>query len=44
MPDLNPLPSFSFGRLASWLVLALMGASVLYSVWIAIQNWSFITV
>lgn len=42
-PD-PPPPVFTIGRLALWLVLALMLVSIGYSAWIAIANWAFITV
>lgn len=42
-PD-SPAPMFTIGRLALWLVLALMLGAIAYSAWIAIANWSFITV
>jgi hypothetical protein len=42
-PD-SPPPVFTVGRLTLWLVLALMLVSIGYSAWIAVANWSFITV
>ncbi len=42
-PD-SPPPVFTVGRLALWLVLALMLVSIGYTAWIAVANWTFITV
>jgi hypothetical protein len=42
-PD-SPTPVFTVGRLALWLVLALMVVAIGYSAWIAVANWGFITV
>jgi hypothetical protein len=43
--ELSPPPRiFTFGRLALWLVLALMLLSVGYAGGLAIANWSAITV
>lgn len=44
MADPSAPPGFTYGRIAFWVVLALMCASVLYTAWIAIANWSAITV
>ncbi|HLS47939.1 MAG TPA: hypothetical protein VK012_05430 [Gemmatimonadales bacterium] len=40
----SPTPVFTAGRLVLWLVLALMVASIGYSVWTAIENWTSISV
>jgi hypothetical protein len=40
----SPTPVFTIGRLALWLVLALILVSIGYSAWIAVANWAFITV
>jgi hypothetical protein len=40
----SPSPVFTVGRLALWLVLALMVASIGYSAWHVVANWTFITV
>ena len=37
-------PVFTYGRIAFWVVFALMAASVLYAVSRALANWSAITV
>lgn len=42
-PD-APTTVFTIGRLALWLVLALMLVSIGYTAWIAVANWAFITV
>ena len=42
-PD-SPSSVFTYGRLALWLVLALIVASIAYSAWHVVANWSFITV
>jgi hypothetical protein len=44
MSDAHTHPAFRFGRLVNWLVLALLGVSVLYSLWIVLKNWTAITV
>ena len=44
MVDQSAPPVFTSGRIASWVVLALIGASILYSVWRVLANWSAITV
>jgi hypothetical protein len=44
MANPSPPPVFTYGRIAFWVVLALMSASVLYTAWRAIANWSAITV
>ncbi len=44
MADLSAPPVFTYSRIAFWVVLALMATSALYAVWIAIANWSAITV
>jgi hypothetical protein len=45
-PPSPPPPSriYTIGRLAFWLVLALMLLSVGYAAWQAVANWSAITV
>lgn len=35
---------FMYGRLALWLVLFLIVASIVYSGWHVVANWKFITV
>ena len=40
----SPPRVFTFGRLALWLVLALMVVSVAYAAWHIVANWTFITV
>ena len=40
----SPSPVFTYGRLALWLVLVLIVASIAYSLWHVVANWSFITV
>lgn len=40
----SPSWVFTVGRLALWLVLALMVVSVAYSAWHIVANWTFITV
>lgn len=42
-PD-SPPPVFTIGRLALWLVLALMFLSIVYAAWLAVANWTAITV
>jgi hypothetical protein len=37
-------PVFHLGRIINWFVLALLGVSVLYSLYIVVVNWSAITV
>ena len=44
MADPPAPPVFTYSRIAFWAVFALMAASVLYAVWIAIANWGAITV
>ncbi len=44
MVDPSAPPVFTYSRIAFWVVLALMAASVLYSMWRAVANWSAITV
>ena len=44
MADPSAPPVFTYGRIAFWVVLALMSASVLYAAWRAIANWTAITV
>lgn len=44
MTDPSAPPVFTYGRIAFWVVLALIAASVLYAVWRVIANWSAITV
>jgi hypothetical protein len=40
----TPPPIFRYGRLAFWLVLALMLLSVVYAGWHVVANWVTITV
>jgi|SRR5688500_8216304 len=40
----SPSPVFTYGRIALWLVLALMVISVVYAAWHVVANWSYITV
>ena len=40
----SPPPVFTYGRLALWVVLALMIVSIGYAAWHVVANWSFITV
>lgn len=40
----SPSPVFTYGRIALWLVLALMVVSVAYAAWHVVVNWSYITV
>lgn len=44
MPDADTPPVFQVGRIINWLVLALLGASILYSLYIVFVNWKAITV
>jgi hypothetical protein len=44
MADSSAPPVFTYGRIAFWVILALMAASVVYAVWRVIANWSAITV
>lgn len=44
MADSFAPPVFTYGRIAFWVVLALMAASVLFTAWRAIANWSAIAV
>ena len=44
MTDESPPAVFRYGRMALWLVLALMLLSVLYGGWHVVANWTFITV
>jgi hypothetical protein len=44
MADQSAPPVFTYGRIAFWVILALMATSVLYAVWRVIANWSAITV
>ncbi len=44
MADPSAPPVFTYSRIAFWVVLALMAASVLYAAWRAIANWGAITV
>jgi hypothetical protein len=44
MADSSAPPVFTYSRIAFWVVLALMAASVLYAAWTAIANWGAITV
>jgi hypothetical protein len=40
----SPSPVFTIGRVALWVVLALMLVSIIYSAWQVVANWTFITV
>ncbi|MDF2774581.1 MAG: hypothetical protein K0S86_4081 [Geminicoccaceae bacterium] len=40
----SPSPVFTYGRIALWLVLALMVISVVYAAWHVVANWTYITV
>ena len=40
----TPPTVFRYGRIALWLVLALMLLSILYGAWHAVANWTSITV
>ena len=40
----SPSPVFTVGRVALWVVLALMLVSIIYSAWVVVANWTFITV
>jgi hypothetical protein len=44
MPDADTPPVFQVGRIINWLVLTLLGASILYSLYIVVVNWKAITV
>jgi hypothetical protein len=44
MADPSAPPVYTYGRIAFWVVLALMSASILFTAWQAIANWSAITV
>ncbi|HUF28578.1 MAG TPA: hypothetical protein VMM18_16485 [Gemmatimonadaceae bacterium] len=44
MADEAPPSVFRYGRLALWLVLALMIGSIIYSGWQVLANWRFIAV
>jgi len=44
MIDPSAPPVFTSGRIASWVVLALIAASIIYSVWRVLANWAAITV
>jgi hypothetical protein len=44
MADPSVPPVFVYGRIAFWVVLTLMAASVVYAAWRAIANWTAITV
>jgi hypothetical protein len=44
MADPSAPPVYTYGRIAFWVVLALMSPSSLYAAWRAIANWSAITV
>lgn len=44
MPERSLAPAFTVGRIVSWVVVALMGVSILYAAWIAASNWRFIMV
>ena len=44
MAEPSAPPVFIYGRIAFWLVVALMAASVLYTASRVIANWSAITV
>ena len=40
----SPPPLFTIGRVAWWVVLALMLIAIIYSAWHVVANWTFITV
>lgn len=40
----SPPPAYSFGRAVLWIVLALIGLSIAYSLWHVIANWKHIAV
>lgn len=42
--DESPPQVYGYGRAVLWFVLATMVASILYSLWKVIANWTFITV
>jgi hypothetical protein len=44
MSEPSAPPVFTYGRIAFWVVFALMAGSVLYAASRAIANWSAITV
>jgi hypothetical protein len=44
MAESSAPPVYTYGRFAFWVVVALMGASVLYAASRALANWSAITV
>ncbi len=44
MADAETPAPYRYGRVVHWLVLALLGLSVLYSLWIVLVNWTAITV
>lgn len=44
MAESSVPPVFIYGRIAFWVIFALMAASVLYAVSRAMANWSAITV
>lgn len=44
MPERSLAPTFGVGRIVSWVVIALMLASILYALWIGIANWHHIMV
>lgn len=44
MSETSPPRLFSIGRIAGWVIIALIFVSILYSVYIAIANWTHIMV
>jgi hypothetical protein len=44
MRDAETPAVFRYGRYINWLVVALIGLSILYSLWIVLVNWKAITV
>jgi hypothetical protein len=44
MRDADTPAVFRYGRLVHWLVLGLLGLSMLYSLWIVMSNWTAVTV
>jgi hypothetical protein len=44
MRDSGTPAVFGIGRIINWIVLALMGISILYSMYIVLVNWKAITV
>ena len=44
MPESAPMPTFTVGRLVSWVIIALMAAASAYATAISVINWDQITV